>query len=78
VNEGETRWGPMDRSVGMLGLLSGALFLMSYDHVAIHDCMRYVWSRAIRGSTVESMWCVDQVSPIGCTLIRIIVTLEYE
>jgi hypothetical protein len=37
-----------------------------------------VWSGTIRESSVESVWRVDRVSPIGCTSIRIAVTLRYE
>jgi hypothetical protein len=33
------------------------------------DHMRYVWSRDIRGPSVECVWHVDQVPPAGCTSI---------
>jgi hypothetical protein len=36
VSGRETRWGPMDRSTGVLGMLSGAMFLGSSD--SIQDC----------------------------------------
>jgi hypothetical protein len=53
-------------------------------------CRDYVKSRHVRGLPVGSVlvaymdWCekrmyhVYQVSPTGCTLIRIIMTLKYE
>jgi hypothetical protein len=41
------------------------------------DHARYVWLRVIHRPSVECMWCVDRVSPVGCTLIRISVTLGY-
>jgi hypothetical protein len=40
------------------------------------DHVRYVWLRAIRKSSMRCVWCVGLVSPVGCTLIRIIVTLD--
>jgi hypothetical protein len=30
------------------------------------------------GLSVESMWCVGQIFPAGCTSIRIAATLGYE
>jgi hypothetical protein len=47
--------GPVDRSDGVLGMLSGTLFLKSSEiHptlLSLHErllCVRYVWLRAIR------------------------------
>jgi hypothetical protein len=67
---------------------SGALFLesssirptllMTHERLLYAVHVRYVWPRAIRGLSVECVWRVDQVSPTGCTLIRITVTLGYE
>jgi hypothetical protein len=37
-----------------------------------------VWSETIRESSMESVWCVDWISPVRCILIRITVTLGYE
>jgi hypothetical protein len=42
------------------------------------DYARYVWSRIIRGSSVESVCRVGRVFPAGCISIRIAATLEYE
>jgi hypothetical protein len=66
----------------------GALFLRSsasvqpcwrlYERLLFANHVRYIWSRVIRGPRVECVWCVDQVSPTGCTSIQIIVTLRYE
>jgi hypothetical protein len=52
----------MDRSAGVLWIVSGALFLgSSWIHPNLSatrerllgiDCMRYVWSRTIRGLSV--------------------------
>jgi hypothetical protein len=44
-------------------LLTTSEMLLYADHV------RYVWSSAIRGPSVECVWRVDQVFPAGCTLI---------
>jgi hypothetical protein len=59
--------------------------LLNYCHL-LHICerllyvdhVRYVWSRAICGLSVESVWRVGQVFPTECTSIRIFVTLGYE
>jgi hypothetical protein len=42
------------------------------------DHARYIWSRDICGPSVKCMWRVDQVSPVGCTSIRIAAILGYE
>jgi hypothetical protein len=52
--------------------------LMTHKRLLYADHVRYVWSGAIRGLSVECVWCVDQVSPTGCTSIRITMTLRYE
>jgi hypothetical protein len=67
---------------------SGALFLRSSsirptllttcERLLYTDYVKYVWSRAICRPSVECVWCVDQVSPIGCTSIWIAVILRYE
>jgi hypothetical protein len=67
---------------------SGALFLrsssirpmllMTCERLLYTDHVKYVWSRAIRRPSVECVWCIDQVSPIGCTSIWITVILRYE
>jgi hypothetical protein len=40
--------------------------------------MRYVWSGTICGLIMGCVWRVGWVSLVGCTLIRIAVTLGYE
>jgi hypothetical protein len=70
--EREIRWEPTDRSVNVLGMLSGALFLGSSD--SVQCCWRVVyvdWHE-------KCMYHVYQVCPTSYTLIRIIVTLRYE
>jgi hypothetical protein len=84
----ETRYGPADRSTDVLWIVSGVLFLRSTGpsqlcwwlrkRLLCVDCVRYVWSGTIRGLSVECMWRVGQVSPAGCTSIRITAILEYE
>jgi hypothetical protein len=43
--------------------------LATRERLLYVDHVRYVWSSAIRRLSVESVWCVGQVSPIGCTSI---------
>jgi hypothetical protein len=61
----------MDRSVGVLWIVSGALFLKrsgiypnmsaSRQRLLYVDQMRYVWSWTIHGLSMGSMWRVGQV-----------------
>jgi hypothetical protein len=63
----------MDRSVGVLWIESGALFLrssgirpnrsVSQKMLLYVDHMRYVWYLTIREKSVESMWRVGRVFP---------------
>jgi hypothetical protein len=63
----------MDRSAVVLRIGSRALFLESsgsihhysrlHERLLYVDYMRYIWSRAIRGLSVESAWRVGQVFP---------------
>jgi hypothetical protein len=46
----ETGWGLTDQSASVLGLL-------------YTDNTSYIWSRAIHGLSMESVWHVGQVSP---------------
>jgi hypothetical protein len=69
----ETGYIPVNQSVGMLWIGSGAFFLGSSGSVHRYwwlrekllytDRVRYVWSRAIRGPSVKSMWRVGRVFP---------------
>jgi hypothetical protein len=69
----ETRYGPTDRSAGVLCIMSGALFLRSSgirpNLLASHkrflyvDHVRYVWSWTIHGLSVEIVWHVGRVFP---------------
>jgi hypothetical protein len=52
--------------------------MLPYTGLLYVDCMRYVYSGTICRLSVGCVWHVDRVSPAGCTLIRIAVTLEYE
>jgi hypothetical protein len=84
----EAGYGPMDRMAGVLWIVSGALLLgcsgsvqicwRLYERLLYVDHVRYVWPWAIRGLSVESVWRVGWVSPVGCTSIRIAATLGYE
>jgi hypothetical protein len=84
----ETGYGPTDWSAGVLGIVSGALFLGSSDSVQLYR--RLVEGYHVRGPPTGSVrqayvdWCgkrtcrVGRVSPAGCTSIQIAVTLGYE
>jgi hypothetical protein len=52
--------------------------LTTHERFLYTDHVRYVWLRAIRGPSMKCVWHVDQVSPVGCTSIRITATLGYE
>jgi hypothetical protein len=61
----EIRYGPADRSIGVLWIVSGALFLessgmhpnlsASREGLLYVDHMRYIWSWTIRGMSMESV-----------------------
>jgi hypothetical protein len=51
---------------------------MTSERLLYADHVRYIWSRDICESSVESVWRVDQVFPVVCTSIQIVVTLGYE
>jgi hypothetical protein len=65
----------MNRSAGVLWIVSGALFLRSSgihpnlststtrERLLCIDRMRYVWSRTIRGLSMGCVWRVGQVFP---------------
>jgi hypothetical protein len=69
----ETRYGPVDRSAVVLWIVSGALFLRNSG--SVHHCwwlrerllytvrVRYIWSTAIHGPSVEILWRVGRVFP---------------
>jgi hypothetical protein len=67
----ETGYRPTDRSADVLWIMSGALFLWSSDPVQLCwwlcgrllcvDCIKYIWSRTIRGLSMGCMWHVGQV-----------------
>jgi hypothetical protein len=85
---GQTGYGPTDRSVGMLWIVLGALFLGSsgpaqlcwrqHERMLCIDRVRYVFSGTIRELSEGCVWHVGQVSAVGCTSIWITVTLGYE
>jgi hypothetical protein len=70
----ETGYGPADRSVDVLWIVSGALFLrssgihpnllVSHERLLYMDHVRYVWSSVICGLSMESVWCVGRVFPL--------------
>jgi hypothetical protein len=73
----ETGYGPADRSAGVLGIVSGALFLGCSDSVQL--CRRLVEGCHVWGPPAGSVRVVlVGFSPAGCTLIRIAATLGYE
>jgi hypothetical protein len=63
----------MDRSAGVRGIVSGALFLESneirpnlsviHERLLYVDHVRYVWSGTIRGLSVGCVWHVGRVFP---------------
>jgi hypothetical protein len=69
----ETGYGLVNRSPGVLWIVSGALFLWSSgpaqlcwrlrERLLYVDRVRYVWSRIIQGLSVESVWCVGRIFP---------------
>jgi hypothetical protein len=66
----------VDRSVGVLWVGTGAHFLGSGRiHLTLLGqresflCARYVLYCAISGLSAGCVWRVDQVFPVGCTLI---------
>jgi hypothetical protein len=86
--ERETGYGPAERLAGVLGIVSGALFLGSSDSVQL--CQWLMEGCHVRGPPAGSVrrvyvdWhvkrtCrVGRVSSVGCTSIRITTTLGYE
>jgi hypothetical protein len=52
--------------------------LATHKRLLCVDRVRYVWSGAICGLSVEYMWRVGRVFPAGCISIRITATLGYE
>jgi hypothetical protein len=79
--------GPVGHSAGLRGG-GGSTFsqeqciyptlLTTHEKLLYTDYVRYVWSGTIRELSVGCVWCVGLVPPVGCTSIRITVTLEYE
>jgi hypothetical protein len=65
----ETVYGSADRSVGVLGIVSGALFLRNSDSVQL--CRWLVEGWHVRGSPVGSIcrayvdWCVKRTCHVG-------------
>ena len=63
----------VDRSVDVLGIVSGALFLRSSgirpnmsvtrERLLCVDHVRYIWSGTIRGLSVGCVWCAGRVFP---------------
>jgi hypothetical protein len=63
----------MDRPAGVLGIVSGALFLrsnrihpnlsMTREIMICVDHVRYVWFGTIRGLSVGCVWCVGRIFP---------------
>jgi hypothetical protein len=63
----------MDQSVGVLWTVSGALFLggsgirpnlsVAQERLLYMDHVRYVWSMAIYGLSMKSVWCIGQLFP---------------
>jgi hypothetical protein len=61
----------MDRSAGLLGIVSGALFLgssgihpnlsVSHERLLCVDHLRYIWSENIRGLSVGCVWRVGRI-----------------
>ena len=85
----ETEVGPADRSAGVLGIVSGALFLGSSrirptllgqcKRLSYADGVREAYGRVSYADQSRGNVCrVDWVSPAGCTSIRIAATLGYE
>jgi hypothetical protein len=81
------RWVPWATQSGLeveletlfsLELCMRPTLLMTSERLLYADHVRYIWSRDICGSSVESVWRVDQVFPVVCTSIQIVVTLGYE
>jgi hypothetical protein len=66
---------PTNYSAG-LGVASGAL--VSQEQMIFLTRLMTTQKVVIHGSSVGCVWRVELVSPVGCTLIRISVTLEYE
>jgi hypothetical protein len=62
---------PVGLRAGVVSSCICPTLLMTYEMLPYIDCVRYVWSRAIRGPSMESVWHVDKVSPIGCMLVLI-------
>jgi hypothetical protein len=52
--------------------------LMIHERLLYVDHVRYIWSKAIHGPSMESVWRVGRVFPCRYTLIRIAATLRYE
>jgi hypothetical protein len=69
----ETRYRTADRSVVVLWIMSGALFLGSsgsvhrcwwlHERLLYVDHMRYIWLRATREPSMESVWHVGRAFP---------------
>jgi hypothetical protein len=84
----EAGYGPADWSAGVMWVGFGALLLGSSGSIQIClwlrkrllciDRVKYIWSGTMRRLGVGCVWHVARVSPTGCTLIRITVTLGYE
>jgi hypothetical protein len=65
----------VDYSVG-LGIVLGTL--VSQEQRICPTRLTTMQKVAICGLFTGCVWHIDQVSPIGCTSIRIAATLEYE
>jgi hypothetical protein len=66
----KTEYGPMDRTAGVLWIMSGALFwvqwlyptsLMTHKGLLCVDRVRYVWSWTIHELSMGCMWRVGQI-----------------
>jgi hypothetical protein len=84
----ETGYGPVDRSAGVLWIVSGAPFLGSSDLVQhcwwfAKGCYMWTtWDTYGQGPYADRVWnacgVLSGFSPAGCTSIRITATLGYE
>jgi hypothetical protein len=72
------RAGNVVRSSFFSGVVTLSNSVMASERLLCANHVRCIWSRTKRGLSMGSMWCVGQVSPAGCTSIRITATLRYE
>jgi hypothetical protein len=79
--------GPVGHSAGLRGGVGSTFsrgqcicptLLTTHERLLYMDHVRYVWPGYICGPSMGCVWYVGRVSPVGCTSIRIVVTLGHE